>query len=306
MADPFEKFRETCLYEAHAACPRVIEELRSLGTEATEQGRRRERLGRVGCFSLVAAVVVPFVLVLLAAGSDSGVAMVLVTTPLALVLVLVGLGAYGVRAMGGRPLPPVEGRRHELVSRVLRLLQADMSPTEPVSLRLDLRPEGQDAQLVGTSKTPRGWIVKRYVEPWLTLQGRLVDGTHFRLDMTERAALRSRSKQGLSRMKHKSKRSADTTLRVRLRVKPERYPELERWGGAAGGAVKLPPGAVLKSLDVTADRVDLLVRLTLPWTPRPGEAPSVSGTQVVAMTFLSLYQFLNRARELGKRARTAG
>jgi hypothetical protein len=101
-------------------------------------------------------------------------------------------------------------------------------------------------------------------------------------------------------------------LRVRLRVKPERYQHLERLGSQAQGAVQILKGTQLKALTVEADRVDMTLHLGTPWIagnePRPspgssstGPAP-LNGQRVVSMALLSLYQILNLSRALDKKA----
>jgi hypothetical protein len=197
----------------------------------------------------------------------------------------------------------LENRRYELVTRVLELLRADIAPTEPVTLRLDLRPETAADKLRGEGTTRSGWGVKHYIDPWLGIEGRLLDGTHFSLEMIERIDMRHRSRTNArGKTKSKTRRLSDALLRIRLRVKPSRYQHLGRLAPRAKGAVQLPQGARLKGLRVGEDRIDLAVLLDEPWAPGEPAPLSMNGARVVAMSFLSLYQLLNLSRALDKKA----
>ena len=130
--------------------------------------------------------------------------------------------------------------------------------------------------------------------------------------MTQRVQQRSRTKTNIrGKTKFQSKELSDALLRVRLRVKPERYQHLERFGARAEEAVQLLKGTQLKDLTVEADRVDMTLHLASPWTageepppgPGSGTRPALlNGQRVVAMALLSLYQLLNLSRALDKKA----
>lgn len=220
-------------------------------------------------------------------------------------LVITGIAVFIVRSRYGRL--NLENRRYELVTRVVKMLQADTAPQEPMTVELDLCPATHSDKLADTGKTRTGWDVKSYVDRWLSLQARLMDGTHLRVEMTERTDQRSRTKRSRSgKYKMKSKTLSDALVRVRLQVKPEKYQHLERLGARARGAVRLPRGTRLKSLSVEKDRLDMTVLLDDPWgtenAPQRNTLPTVNAVQVVAMSLLSLYQLLNLSRALDKKA----
>lgn len=197
----------------------------------------------------------------------------------------------------------LEVRRYELLAHLLKLLQVDIAATEPLSLELDLRSATDWAKFRGEGKTRTGWTVKHYVDPWLSLQGRLLDGTHFRVELTERVDRRNRAKRNSrGRTKYKSKVLSDAIAKVQLRVKPERYQHLERLGPHARNAVQLPKGTQLKSLGVQEDRITLTVLVSSPWDFKDTEKGQVNAVRMVAMMFLSLYQVLNLSRAIDKKA----
>jgi hypothetical protein len=305
LAVDVKRFREELVHSTRTSCTQLLEDLRFLRDLDANKEKLQARTSKVGWSSLALAGILTFTGLIL-----------LMPIPAA-----VSIGAFVLHSRHKRL--NLENRRYELVSRVVELLKADISPSEPVQLRIDLRPETHDKKLRGESKTRTGWDVKHYIDPWLTVEGRLLDGTHFRLDMTERIDVRSRwKKTSRGKTKHKSKRLADSLLRVRLRVKPERYQHLARLGPRAKGALQLPPGTRVKGLDVKEDRVELAVLLDSPWTPTaevpppqlkkapmktlvnraPVNTAQVDGSRVVAMSFLSLYQVLNLSRAIDKKA----
>ncbi|AKJ01129.1 hypothetical protein ATI61_114162 [Archangium gephyra] len=312
MAVNLEQFSNEPIYRATVPCPQVLEELQQLGQLDAHHEKKQARATTVGRVTLAAGVLCLFVGMLGMSGEGIGMPLAWGGT----VLALVGITAFILRSRYQRL--NLENRRYELTWRVVWLLQADISPDEPVTLELDLRPATHSDKYQNEGSTRSGWTVKHYLDPWLSLQGRLLDGTHFRLEMTERVQLRNRTKTNArGKMKSKSKQLSAAFLRVRLRVKPERYQHLERLGSSARGAVQMITGTQIKNLTVEADRVDMTLHLRIPWVaghseppPSPGSSPGnrsteaapLNGQRVVATALLSLYQILNLSRALDKKA----
>lgn len=307
MAVDVEQFSNEPIYRATMPCTQVLEELQHLGQLDALKEKQQARASSVGSTTLAAGVLCLFIGIFGMGGEGIGMPLAWGGT----VLALVGIAAFNVRARNQRL--NLENRRYELTARTVTLLQADIAPDEPVTLELDLRPETHADKYQDESRTPSGWTVKHYLDPWLCLHGRLLDGTHFRVEMTERIQLRNRTKTNArGKTKFQSKRLSDAFLRVRLRVKPERYQHLERLGGKARGAVQMLTGTQLKALTVEADRIDMTIHVGAPWVaaqePRPGPgtrttgpAP-LNGPRVVATALLGLYQLLNLSRALDKKA----
>ena len=151
--------------------------------------------------------------------------------------------------------------------------------------------------------------MKYYIDSWLRVRGRLLDGTSYRLSAIEKHQHRSKTTRGRSgKMKSKSKTKSASELIVGLKVKTRRYPGLHELAKAAQGAVKLPEWASLKAYRVHApegtDRWHVVAEVGHERTVvvRPAGQPEgpTSGVRWFAMSFLSLYQVLNFARAQNK------
>lgn len=306
LAVDVDQFSNEPIYRATVPCPQIIEDLQQLVEFDALKEKHQARAAKVGILTLAAGALCLFVGFIAMDGEGVGMPLAWAGTALA----LVGIGAFIVRARHQRL--NLENRRYELASCLVGLLRADIAPDEPVTLELDLRPADHEDKYQNESKTRSGWNVKHYLDTWLSLQGRLLDGTHFRVEMTERTQERKRTKTNVrGKTKYQSKQKSDALLRVRLRVKPERYQHLGRLGHQAEGAVQLLKGTQLKELTVEADRVDMTLHLASPWSageeppPGPGSgtrpAP-LNGQRMVAMALLSLYQLLNLSRAIDKKA----
>jgi hypothetical protein len=215
-------------------------------------------------------------------------------------LAVAGVVAFLLRALFSRL--NLENRRYELVTRLVRLLQADTAPQEPMTVELDFRPATHSDKFAGEGTTRTGWSVKSYVDRWLSLQTRLLDGTQLRVEMFERTSKRSRTRPSRSgKLKTKYRTVSDALVRVRLQVKPEKYQHLERLESRSWDAVKIPLGTRLKSLAVEEARLEMTVLMKGAWGVE-NEPVEVNAVQVVAMSLLSLYQLLNLSRAIDKKA----
>ncbi|RKG67778.1 hypothetical protein D7V80_14855 [Corallococcus sp. CA054B] len=258
-------------------------------------GHRLASLARIGVFLLVIWV----------AGTEDGPLSVVagvLSVVLGLVLWFRSLLPRRFHAEG-HPGDAVE-RRPELVRRVLLRLREDVAPGTPVRLRLrpDPRPEGPgssfyDLKLLSKAGTD-------VLDPWLTLETRLADGSHLRLSAVERR----RNKlcvpgPNATRRRKKSKEYDTLFLEARLRVKAKRHPDLAALSpDRAQEAVRLPTGAKLQRLRITGEHLRIRIRLEESWLPHvPKDAaaeasPAPDASRAVTMMLLSLYQMLHLAR----------
>lgn len=304
MDDSLHSFKRDLTYRNEAPCARILEDLGRMAQWQREGAQRRARLTTLAWVSPLAGLFLLFAVFFVSNGLDSGaeaIAWLYYFVPLLLFVVpLVTIISREFLSTAG-----VDPRRQELVLQTMTLLQEDVSPEALLTLQMDLRPADHADKLAGTRTTRTGWNSKHYLDPWLSLQGRLLEGTSFQLDMTESLDQRSRSKRSRSgKTRYKTRRMEESFVRLRLRVKPERYTQLLRIGEQARGAVRLPQGARLKALRVEEDRLDLTVRMNAPWvSAQAADAISVAGTHVVAMAFLSLFHILHLSRALDKKAR---
>ncbi|NOK09189.1 hypothetical protein, partial [Corallococcus exercitus] len=214
----------------------------------------------------------------------------------------------------------LDNRRYGLAQVLLRRLQVDLAPDAPVRLKLDLRPTDVREKRVKQDMVG-WWNTDFFVDPWFTLEGRLADGTFLRIHMVERLQKRERSKTSASgKSRTKTKRKGFARLEVSVRVKPERYPGLERLKARATNATRLPRRVELERVRVAVDRMSLRARLSDEWVARPEkvagdpDAPAFwrqalekdDASRTATMMLLSLYQVLGHARRRAKQQAARG
>jgi hypothetical protein len=293
LAVNLDQFSKDLVYRTQAPSARVLQALETLRQLDTESERKSSETGSWGCGALLAAFACLWIAGFLMAKHG--------TAALLVFLLAIALGISGTlfaNKHAHHDRLNLENRRYELVSQLMELLRVDIAPDEPLALALDLRPDTSPQKRRGERRTPTGWTVKSFLDPWLSLQGRLLDGTHFRVEMTERVEERTKPK----RKRVNTRRYSDAIAKVQLRVKPERYSQLGKLGPRARDAVQLPEGTRLKSLAVEEDRLTLTVLIDSPWAAQGDKSTRVNASRVLAMMFLSLYQVLNFSRVLDKKA----
>ena len=103
-------------------------------------------------------------------------------------------------------------------------------------------------------------------------------------------------------MKHKSKTKTATEMALALKVKPKRYPALEKVHGSAQSALQLPSSVTVKRVDTAPDSLGVRVALKGPWdcTQTGTAGQGLDGSQLVASLFLGLYQVLNLSKAIVK------
>lgn len=196
----------------------------------------------------------------------------------------------------------LDNRRYELLSGLLQLIRTDMATDATLSLRMDLRPHDHKDKF-DREGTAGVWDVKHFYDPWLELQGRLLDGTKFTLEMIEKQQNRFRWKQSRSgKWKRKSKRKNASEALLYLQVKGEKYPNLNVLANDIQDALKLPEWAAVKSVTAEADSLTLRVKCKVPWeAAQPNQSPPrCDGVHLTASMFLSLYQGLNLCKAIQK------
>ena len=219
--------------------------------------------------------------------------------PFAGVALIFALISFGIRRRYKRF--NLENRRYELVARLLRYLSADMAPGEQVGMAIDFRETDHRDKFAGKGES-NGWKIQHYKDSWLQVQGRFVDGTRFVIQLAQLLQKRSKWKRGASgKMKHKTKQKGKALAMVRLSVKPDKYPRLPQVAGGAQQAVQLPGHAALGDLGIEGHRLTIKSTFLDRWS----EEEEHSGSQVIAMMLLSLYQVLNLAKDIDKKEQAA-
>lgn len=185
-----------------------------------------------------------------------------------------------------------ENRRYELAGALLELLARDLERGEPFYLQLGMLPAdhpSKDRQRLEVN----GWHVTAYTDPWLTLRGRLLDGTRFTLTVREQLQQRTRWKR-TARGKYKQKEKTKQGARAALKLRPDAE-KLERLRAAAAGkpALRLPPEARVEGLAVEDDAALLQAFLPGKWTP--GSGGGRSALDLLALMFIGMYQLMGEA-----------
>ncbi|WP_428264151.1 hypothetical protein [Haliangium sp.] len=189
-------------------------------------------------------------------------------------------------------------RRYQLIDRLARLVEADMASDSTLDIDADLGNPARSDKLAREGEAGH-WKVKYYVDSWLSMQGRFMDGTSFAISMVHHLQKRTRWKRSSSgKLKHKSKEKAKNVAVVQLRAKPQKYPRLPTLAGALTQAVQLPHQARLLMTHIDGHRMTMKVSVNDNWCEDP-EGPR--GSEVIAMMLLSLYQVLNLAKAIDKR-----
>ncbi|MBN8229949.1 hypothetical protein JYK02_20765 [Corallococcus macrosporus] len=320
MAVNVSRFHTFFLYQARAPVPDLLEDLEVLaGLDARAESQRRAM--EWGGWS---TVIPGGVMALLSYGawagaenaeeqfSEAGYQLVQVTAAVGAVLLVVGLGLFFWRYLLKRR--DLDNRRYGLAQVLLQRLQVDLGPDAPVHLKLDLNPPDLLDKRVRQDMVG-WWNTGFFVDPWFLLETRLADGTFLRIRMVEHLQKRERSKTSASgKTRTKTKRKGFARLEVSVRVKPERYPGLERLKARATDAVRLPRRVELERVRVAGDRMSLRARLSDEWVARPQkvagdpEAPAFwkqalekdDASRTATMMLLSLYQVLGYARRRAK------
>ena len=129
----------------------------------------------------------------------------------------------------------VENRRYELLGKVVHLLSKDMAPDAKFTVEMDLNRPDAKSKYVDSGQI-MDWKVQYYADPWLTVQGQLLDGAQFRLAATENYQHRSKWKRNpRGKMKHKTKSKSATLFNAQVRVKTKRFPNLGKIAAEPAG-----------------------------------------------------------------------
>jgi hypothetical protein len=279
-------FKKTLRYARAATPDEVVQDVGALRLFDASHEARERRWRRLMVFGFVGVFVSLFVGGIASSALETPWPMLAVPTLLAVGIV----SALRRRAWG---LFNLANERYELLGAVCRLVKADLPRDGTVEVGLELdRPE-QPRYL--TRQLERGrWKCKLYVQPWLRLRGRLVDGTRFEVRAVERQEVRTCWKTNArGKRKHKRKVKAATLLDV-AQVPKHREGEagLDGLGERLSGAAKLPPGARL--LRARAEAGSLSLRAVL--TPADPRTRFLDLEKAVALMLLSLYQVVGAAR----------
>ncbi|NOK09191.1 hypothetical protein [Corallococcus exercitus] len=323
-----EAFQKTQVYQRRATVAEVLEDLRAMEPQAQSALEARPEPASPqtnGMRSLGKGL-------LLASGVCLGALWLLPLDPrngyYALLVFLSGnMGLGGVLALivswvgtkFGSPMEtstwpekrfvdPYEEQRRLLLATLLQRFQLDLLDDTPVDVTLDLSFSLNPSKCVLAEEIHGKETREDFTNPWLSLQGRLADGTQLRLSVVDLVRMLQHTKNLPRQVKTGRKRRAVSLMQVALRVKPERHPGLAGLEKRTRDAVRLPSGSTLKWVLVAEDRLELRVLLDEDWVaqaPAPSEvppgkarkagAPKTDASRTATMMLLSLCQVLNHS-----------
>lgn len=108
---------------------------------------------------------------------------------------------------------------------ILAALRDDFGP-DPIVVKLDLRPPMSPAKKTHEEKTPGTFktVLSTYVDPWMSCQGTLADGSKIEWSVVDTIFERKRWKKSTSgKYKQKTKLKKKTDVEVAVTLKTKRY-----------------------------------------------------------------------------------
>lgn len=292
MPDILQQIAQSCTFQGDATASEIAHAIHEIhGID-----KHSEKQQRLGCWAMGLGFLSLF-----------PVTPILVSNGMASLGGITGIAGIAVLIVGvvkqykyGRT--DFEDRRYRLLESLTRLLQVDMAPEAQMSISLNLLPQNHKSKF--QSKGTAGlWSVDHFLDHWLQISGRFLDGTYFSISMTEKHQARSRrarTSRGKTKFKQKTKNAS--VVVVALKTKADRYLPIEKLGENVQGALQLPYGSFVKSLNAEGNQIQLTVTTKTAWgvAVPGGEKVLFDGVQLVASMFLSLYQILNLSREVVK------
>jgi hypothetical protein len=307
-------FRERSIYAAQGAIPAMFQDLAKIGYLDQELEAKRSKWGwftALGAIALVGGFVISVVLPPLFIGWA----------------ILLVAFIFIVRAYGAAKKADMENARFILAHRLLGLIEPDLDPRQPVTLRIGLSPYDDRRKIKSHRKMSVSggvgqWDEYVYEDDFLHLAARGADGSKIKLVLFETVRERKGWKRGRSgKMKSKRKAQARFSLSLAIDVKAEKHGALARMREAAWRAVRLPVLAKAKSLDVGPDGVALEVVSRAGWKVTTRDArglpqivhgaskvdglarmpgSTIDAFDCTAMSLLSAYQVLNFSAKASK------
>ncbi len=177
-----------------------------------------------------------------------------------------------------------------------------MDAQTPLNVNLVLSSPIDATKKIQTTPHPHrhGWKIDHHRDPWLTIEGVFLDGTRFHLAATALHITQygwKRGRSGKSKFKKKSKEKGQE-LEVTLKCSRRKYGALSVLKQDAMGAIRLPESARLRRFK--ASDHDLYLQIKTPAWIGSDQAQQLH--HAITMMFLSLYQILNLAKLLSKKA----
>jgi len=273
MPVDIEKLRISCIYEAAAPPAAILSDLDEI-SKADERFAQVRASRRKTAWSLLGVGLLGIPLMFVA--EELG--------PLGGLMMLFGIGAFIVMMI--RAFTYARGfskarNRVTLLDGIVRRVKTDCDPKVPVQVRVLFNNE---QRLISEAPWPvRKNGKQRFLEnTWVTVDGRLLDGTKFSERVHETVRARSFV---TTRGKHKTKYRSWYLITLRLVYPPERYGDLTAIGPRLAGMIQLTQAAQVRGAKASGKALGATVRM------------DDAGLLLANSTrlFLGLYKALNAA-----------
>lgn len=282
-----QDFKRSLQYKSSATAESVVSDMAHLRQFDGEQEKQIQIWTAVGALGI--GVVIIGGICLFSGSTTPGIV-------LAVIGLVMAIAGFSIKAIRGRL--NLDDRRYELVAGLLKLLSKDMPSEAPVDVSLDFRAHNDADKFLRNGKVSY-WNVKYFVDRWLEMRGRFIDGTKYSVTVIEKQQDRSRTKRSASgKIKHKSKVKNCSEAIITLRIKEKRYPNAKELYRELNKTLQLPPWVELKSIKAEGDLLTMRATTSNRWEATgPGESPAkLDGVHWLAMMFLSLYRLLNGSK----------
>ena len=284
MSTAVETCKRELIYDVEQPVDAVLADLKELADWTQQATAKRKTYLRWLTVAILTTIV--------------GLFLTFVAPPLAL-LCVVGLGASVALAVMRQGWPDMSrtSRRHELLASVLNAVGRDMAKDTITSVRLVLSPPNEAAKKTNNGQAA-GWKVTYYNDPWLTVRGRLVDGTAFQVHLVEKFQDRKKWKRSASG-KYKLKRKSKSTTEAMVLLRPKRAiaSRLPECGPDQQAKLLLPPWIAVKRFTLAKGTLTLVVRVADEWSLQPAPHSHVrNGREIVVRMLLGLYRIVGETR----------
>jgi hypothetical protein len=241
LAVNLQQLEKEGIYEEKSSLASLLSDLDRISTLAQEAAERKRKQGRTGLYIILAGLI----------GFAVGLVLPLLI-PVASLAIVGGLvwWIYSLLTKGKLLEHP---KRLEIAKERLAMIQPDAKPEKPFTLHLALA--SNPVQLSHEAWAGRKNGKQEFIEElWLSLEGPLLDGTVLTDEIKQLSRKRTYSN---ARGKRKTKSRVTHLVNVRFCYSKERYGDARAAEQALKGAVKIGPGATLRSVLVTEKAIAL-------------------------------------------------
>lgn len=293
MAFNIQSFRKTLLYQSSTSASQLKVNLKQIA----EQDQLAEKQSRKYNTIAVILGVLTLLSFLLAVGVSP------MATVLLVVLFVATVTTAIIASRWGRL--DIRNLRYLLPERLVDMVSRDMAREEPLTVRLDFSKPIEKRKKVSTQPYParRGWKEDSFEDPWLQMEGRLLDNTVFDFRLQELSVTRygwKRGRSGKRKFKRKTKPKGFEAALL-LKFPRKKYGAITVIASDLQNAIKLPQKVTLKQLKVNDHQLLLRIKIASDYQQLWQEDAILDGLyRVIAQMFLSAYQGLNLSKELSK------